>query len=45
MEALTPERMRVMVAPKKSPTLRERAIRLTVEARKDPEACRGCSWQ
>jgi transposase-like protein len=37
MEVLNPRRMRVMAAPRKYPDeLRERAIRLTVDARKDP---------
>ncbi len=45
MEALNPRRMRAMAAPRKYPDeLRERAIRLTVDARKDPAsrpgACR-----
>src|SRR5215203_2680333 len=38
MEALNPRRMRVMAAPRRYPEeLRERAIRLAVEARRDPE--------
>ena len=37
MEALNPRRMRVTVAPRKYPDeLRERAIRMALEARRDP---------
>jgi transposase len=37
MEALNPRRMRVMAAPRKYPEeLRERAIRMAVDARRDP---------
>jgi transposase len=41
MEALNPRRMRVMGAPRKyPPELRERAIRMTLEARRDPLSAR-----
>src|SRR6478736_6369827 len=37
MEALNPRRMRVMAAPRKYPDeLRERAVRLVLDAKKDP---------
>ncbi len=37
MEALNPRRMRVMAAPRKYPDeLRDRAVRLTLEQRRDP---------
>ena len=42
MEALNPRRMRVMAAPRKYPDeLRERAIRMAIDARKDPRPVRG----
>ena len=45
MEALNPRRMRVVAAPRKYPDeLRERAVRLVLDAREDPvtrpAACR-----
>jgi transposase len=42
MEALNPGRMRVMAAPRKySEELRDRATRMAMDARKDPETSKG----
>jgi transposase len=46
MEALDPQRMGVMAAPRKYPDeLREHAVRLVVDAKKDPVTRPAACWR